>query len=411
MAFTEIMMALGILGLFALFGAILVQLTRGRQRDARLADEARLVARDRASSLEQTIAQLVGAQNEIKGQVSTLSEVHVNAQARTLKVLEERFDGITGKMNVSLSDSAEKTAKSLGEITNRLNVIDEAQKNITELSGQVVGLQHILDNKQARGAFGEIQMEDIFRNALPPSAYAFQSTLSNGKRADGVILLPNPPGPIVVDSKFPLEPYRALRDASDDAALAQAKRDFKQAVKKHIKDISEKYIIIGETAESALMFLPSEAVYAELHANFVDLIEESYRARVWIVSPTTLMATLNTVRAVLKDVAMREQAHLIQVQVGKMMGDVERLHKRVGNLQRHFSQAEGDLKEITTSADKVMRHGEKIEEVQLAVDEKSDGETGLANELSDPAIKSTPADAEQISVVDQGLDPKTPAAH
>lgn len=365
MALTQIIIAAGVLSLFALLGGMLLLLIRGRQRDTRLADEARRVAEARATSLEQTIAQLVGAQSEIKGQVSTLSEAHINAQARTMKVLEERFDGISGKMNVSLTESAEKTAKSLGELTNRLSVIDEAQKNITELSGQVVGLQHILDNKQARGAFGEIQMEDIFRNALPPSAYSFQSTLSNGKRADGVILLPNPPGPIVVDSKFPLESYRALRDAEDDVALVQARRDFKQAVKKHIKDISEKYIITGETAESALMFLPSEAVYAELHANFVDLVEDSYKARVWIVSPTTLMATLNTVRAVLKDVAMREQAHLIQIQVGKMMGDVERLHKRVGNLQKHFSQAEGDLRDITTSAEKVLRHGEKIDEVQL----------------------------------------------
>ncbi len=365
MALTQIIIAAGVLGLFALLGGMLLLLIRGRQRDTRLADEARRVAEARAASLEQTIAQLVGAQSEIKGQVSTLSEAHINAQARTMKVLEERFDGISGKMNVSLTESAEKTAKSLGELTNRLSVIDEAQKNITELSGQVVGLQHILDNKQARGAFGEIQMEDIFRNALPPSAYSFQSTLSNGKRADGVILLPNPPGPIVVDSKFPLESYRALRDAADESTLALARRDFKQAVKKHIKDISEKYIITGETAESALMFLPSEAVYAELHANFVDLVEDSYKARVWIVSPTTLMATLNTVRAVLKDVAMREQAHLIQIQVGKMMGDVERLHKRVGNLQKHFSQAEGDLRDITTSAEKVLRHGEKIDEVQL----------------------------------------------
>lgn len=365
MALTQIIIAAGVLGLFALLGGMLLLLIRGRQRDTRLADEARRVAEARAASLEQTIAQLVGAQSEIKGQVSTLSEAHINAQARTMKVLEERFDGISGKMNVSLTESAEKTAKSLGELTNRLSVIDEAQKNITELSGQVVGLQHILDNKQARGAFGEIQMEDIFRNALPPSAYSFQSTLSNGKRADGVILLPNPPGPIVVDSKFPLESYRALRDAADEGALALARRDFKQAVKKHIKDISERYIITGETAESALMFLPSEAVYAELHANFVDLVEDSYKARVWIVSPTTLMATLNTVRAVLKDVAMREQAHLIQIQVGKMMGDVERLHKRVGNLQKHFSQAEGDLRDITTSAEKVLRHGEKIDEVQL----------------------------------------------
>lgn len=317
MAFTQIIIATGLVGLIALLGVTMLLLIRGRQSDARRADEARLIAAERASSLENTIAQLVGAQSEIKGQVSTLRETHVNDQARTMKVLEERFDGISVKMNVSLTESAEKNTKSLSELATRLEVIDRAQKNITELSGQVVGLQNLLDNKQKRGQFGETQMEDIFRNVLPPNAYEFQAKLSNGKQPDALIKMPNPPGSIVVDSKFPLESYRALRNAEDETAEKEAKRAFKQAIKTHINNIAERYIVPGETAESALMFLPSEAVYAELHANFEDLIEESYKARVWIVSPTTLMATLNTVRAVLKDVAMQEQAHVIQIEVGK----------------------------------------------------------------------------------------------
>lgn len=368
---------------------------RERQDDRRLVEaEAKAAERAeekiRAEKYEQTLAQLASAQSQLAGRLQQLGEAQATSQTKTMKTLEERLDAITGKVNVSLSESAEKTAKSLGEITNRLTVIDEAQKNITELSGQVVDLQHVLDNKQARGAFGEMQMEDIFRNALPPSAYEFQSTLSNSKRADGLIKLPNPPGHIVVDSKFPLESYNALRNAEDDAARIAAARDFKQAVKKHIKDISERYIIPGETAESALMFLPSEAVYAELHANFIDLIEESYKSRVWIVSPTTLMATLNTVRAILKDVAMREQAHLIQAEVAKMMGDIGRLQSRVDNLQRHFGQAEKDLREIGTSATKILRSGEKIEDVQLEdvdVDTEALGSPSETENLKVKAIK------------------------
>ncbi|TNE36298.1 MAG: DNA recombination protein RmuC, partial [Alphaproteobacteria bacterium] len=206
---------------------------------------------------------------------------------------------------------------------------------------------------------------DIVRNALPPSAFELQATLSTRVRVDCLIRLPNPPGPISVDSKFPLESFYALRAAETDEEKKLAERAFRAAFMKHIKDISERYIVPGETADSALMFLPSEAVYAELHANFVDVVEAGFKARVFIVSPTTFMATLNTVRAVLKDARMREQAGLIQVEVGKMMDDVLRLRKRVGNLESHFNLAEKDIREITISTDKVLRTGERISDVQL----------------------------------------------
>jgi DNA recombination protein RmuC len=244
-------------------------------------------------------------------------------------------------------------------------VIDQAQKNITELSGQMVGLQDILSNKQARGAFGEIQLNDLVSSILPPSAYEFQATMENGKRADCLIKLPNPPGSIVVDAKFPLESYHRLHNAENDAEFKKAQSFFKADILKHVKDISEKYIINGVTAESALMFLPSEAVYAELHSNFLDVVEKSYRVKVWIVSPTTLMATLNTVRAVLKDARMREQAGVIQKHVTTLIDDVERLDERVEKLRTHFDRADKAIDTISTSSRKITSKITTIEKIQM----------------------------------------------
>lgn len=265
------------------------------------------------------------------------------------------------KLNASVHGSTVKTTKSLTELQERLATIDKAQANIEKLSGDVLGLQDILSNKQTRGAFGEIQLNDIVSKALPSDAYTFQETLSNGKRADCLIHLPNPPGPIVVDSKFPLEAYEALRNADTKPALEIAARAMKTSVRAHIKAISEKYIIEGETADGALMFLPSEAVYAELHANFPEVVREGFTARVWIVSPTTCMATLNTMRAVLKDARMREQAGAIRKELGLLYSDVDRLGTRVENLDRHFGQAAKDISEIKISADKAGRRAQRLD--------------------------------------------------
>ncbi len=306
------------------------------------------------------------AQNHaLAGRLSQMAEDGRKSQGELGKLLQDRLDKVTERMGKSLDDSSTKTAKSMGEIHTRLKVIDDAQKNISELSNDIVGLQDILANKQARGAFGEVQLENLVASILPPNAYSFQTTLEGGVRVDCLLKLPNPPGPICVDSKFPLESYHHLVNAADDQALKMAMAEFRTAMKKHIKDISEKYIIPGETAESALMFLPSEAVYAELHARFPDIMEMSYTARVWIVSPTTLMATLNTVRAVLKDVRMREQAGVIQKQVKLMEKDVVRLDERATKLAKHLNLAERDVQDIQTSTGKVARHIEKIEAVQL----------------------------------------------
>lgn len=335
-----------------------------------------LLARSRGGrdtgELEARLRQLSDSQAATQAQMAET----LRAQERAIaKQVEDRLSDFGKRVGDRLQESHKEQQSSLSQLRERLAVIDQAQKNITELSTQVVSLQDVLANKQARGAFGEIQLNDLVEGVLPPSAYAFQAQLGNGKRADCLIKLPNPPGPIAIDSKFPLESYEALRKAEDEATAVQARRTFGADVRKHVADIAERYIIPGETAESALMFLPSEAVYAELHANFRNVVEEAFRKRVWIVSPTTLMATLNTVRAVLKDVRMREQAGVIQTEVRKVLEDVTRLDDRVGKLQRHFDQANEDVRQIRISTEKISKRAERIEELEL---EEAEHEQAIA---------------------------------
>lgn len=306
--------------------------------------------------------------SQLGGRLQAMQET----QTQLNRNMEERLEAVGKRLGDGLSEHSKSTSDVIKQVHERLAVIDTAQKNLTDLSDQVMGLQSILSNKQARGAFGEVQLNDLVKDALPPSAYDFQVTLGNGKRADCLLKLPNPPGSIVIDAKFPLESYLALRDAENDDARKVALRGFGTDVMKHVRAIAEKYIVPGETAESALMFLPSEAVYAELHASLPDVVEKSYRARVWIVSPTTLMATLNTVRAVLKDAHMREQAGVIQAEVLNLLTDVGRLDKRVNNLQTHFNLAQKDIGEIQTSSGKITRRAERIEDIQLNDDTPAD---------------------------------------
>lgn len=301
---------------------------------------------------------------ELKVQLERLTVDNRALQAENTKALNDRLDALTQNMGQNLTKSAATTAKSFGEIQERLKVIDEAQTKMEKLGGDIVGLQDILSNKQERGYFGETQMEDLVRNTLPPNAYTFQATLSNGKRPDCLIKLPDPHGDIVLDCKFPLEGYKTLL-AADDSEKATHRKAFAVDVVKHIQAIAEKYLIPGETSDQAMMFIPSEAVYAELHANFPDVVEKSHKARVWIVSPTTLMATLHTARAVMKDAAMQEQAGFIQAEVGKMLEDVVRLDDRVSKLSTHFTQAEKDIDLIQKSTHKITQKATKITEVEM----------------------------------------------
>lgn len=311
--------------------------------------------------LGQRVQSLSEGQERLAGGLHHVSENQAVSQTAMLHVMEQRLAEVSRQMNESLHGTSTRTARSLGELQQRLETIDKAQANIEKLSGNVLSLQDILSNKQTRGAFGEIQLHDIVQKALPSDAYTMQATLSNGKRADCLIHLPNPPGPIVVDAKFPLEAYEAMRRAENPAQVREAAQLMRAAVRAHIRAISEKYILEGETADGALMFLPSEAVYAELHANFPDVVREGFAARVWIVSPTTCMATLNTMRAVLKDARMREQAGAIRRELGELYKDVERLSDRVGNLDRHFGQAAKDLEEIKISSDKASRRARRLD--------------------------------------------------
>jgi DNA recombination protein RmuC len=314
------------------------------------------------------LAQITGrldqlAQSQVAQQAAL--DGRLQDQERNLaRTVEERLGDLGKRVGDRLQESADKAGQSLSDLAARLAVIDRAQANIMELSGQVVGLQNILSNKQARGAFGEVQLGDLVRDLLAPGSYEFQAKVGTG-RCDCLLKLPDPPGPIAIDAKFPLESYRALRAAGTDAERIAAERAFDQALRKHVKDIRAKYIVAGETAESALMFLPSEAVYAELYARFSNVVEESFRARVWIVSPTTLMALLNTVRAVLRDVEMRKEAGQIKIEVERMLEDVTRLGERVGKLGAHFEQARADVDKIRISTDGILRHGEKIRAVDL----------------------------------------------
>ncbi|SDN76594.1 DNA recombination protein RmuC [Lutimaribacter pacificus] len=352
-----VLLVLGGAVLAALFLILLVVAVRAAGRTARVAEPLA----QQIGMLGQRVESLSQGQQQLAGGLTHVSEAQAASQANMLQLMERRLGQVSEKMNENLQGSARRTAQSLGELQQRLQAIDKAQENITKLSGDVLSLQDILSNKQTRGAFGEIQLRDIVGKALPSDSYQWQATLSNGKRADCLIYLPNPPGPIVIDSKFPLEAYEALVNAETQEQLNRANTMMRQAVRAHIKAISEKYILDGETADGALMFLPSEAVYAELHARFPELVREGFAARVWIVSPTTCMATLNTMRAILKDARMREQAGAIRRELGLLFADVERLGARVENLDRHFGQAAKDISEIKISADKAGRRARRLD--------------------------------------------------
>ena len=324
-----------------------------------------------AETLKAAVDAVAQAQTAMDARVMALTETAATGQDTLRRAVDDRLDAVTKRLGDGLAETQRRTGDALRQLHERLALIDRAQENIKELSGEVTSLQALLSNKQRRGAFGEIQMQDLVKTFLPSSAYAFQETLSNRARVDCLIKLPNPPGPVAVDSKFPLEPFIAYSEAEDAAEREQAARTFKAAVLTHVKAIAEKYLLPGETADTALMFVPSEAVYAAIHADFPDLVERGFKARVMIVSPTTFMATLHTMRAVMRDARLRAQAHVIQREVGSLADDVARLDDRVAKLQRHFDQAGEDVRQIRISTEKVVRRAQRIDEVHVS-DEEAD---------------------------------------
>lgn len=302
----------------------------------------------RLSSLSETQQSLAGG----------LGHVAQN-QTQVIGLVEARLADMGRYMGDTLAGNAQVTAASMGALRERLQVIDAAQTKIEALSGNVLSLQDILSNKQARGAFGEVQLEALLSDALPPDAYSLQATLSNGRRVDALIHLEQPLG---LDAKFPLEAWQALARAPDESARQQARQALARALRGHVRAIAERYIIAGETADGALMFLPSEAVYAEIHANMADVLRESFAARVWIVSPSTCMATLNTLRAILKDTRLRTEARAVRREVQLLVEDVTRLSQRIAKLEAHFAAVQGDLSDIRVSADKITRRGARLDD-------------------------------------------------
>ncbi len=318
----------------------------------------------RFGGMQQSIEQRLGemSKQSIESFAKSNNELH--------EILQKRLSEISGQVEKRLDKGFEKTTETFTDVVKRLAMIDEAQKRITELSTNVVSLQEVLTDKRSRGAFGEVQMAGLIRNMMPEGSYALQHTLSNGTRADCVMFLPEPTGNLAIDSKFPLNSFQKMMDdEATETERAVAQKQFRQDIKKHIKDISQKYIIENETSDGAIMFIPAEAVFAEIHAHQPQLVEEANRARVWMVSPTTLMAVLTTARAVLKDTATRKQVHVIQEHLVNLAKDFERFRKRMDNLSKHIKQANKDVDEVHVTAGKISGRFEKIEKVEIVEEE------------------------------------------
>ena len=303
--------------------------------------------------------------NELKGRLQTFAEISVARQGDIARAVNERLDRMTHRVGSDLNETARKTNNSIAKLHERLAVIDTAQKNLTDLSTNMVSLQEILANKQARGAFGQMRMEAIIMDGLPKGAYSFQATLSNGKRPDCLLHMPNTRAGVVIDAKFPLEGFEAFRTARRDEERKEAARRVRVDVARHVEAMAERYFLPGETQDTAILFVPSESVYADLAEHFDDLVQKAHRSRIVITSPNMLMLAVQTMQAILKDVKMREQAHLIQREVVHLMEDTGRLRERVLDLQRHFGQANADIEKILTSSERINSRGRKIEALEF----------------------------------------------
>jgi DNA recombination protein RmuC len=319
-----------------------------------------------ASVLERLAEQARAEQELMQNTLRNMSQ-HLSTAIETLtRTTDGRLEQITGKVTERLEEGFRKTNETFSNVMARLATIDEAQKKIDGLTTNVVTLQELLGDKRSRGAFGEVQLESLIRNLLPPNAYQFQYTLSTGNRVDCVLMLPEPTGMVAVDSKFPLENYhRMLESGVSENDRLQAQRQFRIDVRSHIEDIGAKYILPGETSDGAVMFVPAEAVFAEIHAYHSEIVDFAMQRRVWIVSPTTMMAVLNTARAVLKDVETRRQVHIIKDELGKLGKEFGRFDQRMKKLADHIRQAHEDAEEVRVTSDKISRRFSQIERVEL----------------------------------------------
>jgi len=327
--------------------------------------------RDRKAADDHLI-ELARAQAETSVRIEAMRDLLAGRQAELSRAVNERLDSVSHHLNQSMTTSRQHTVESLQKLSERLAVIDHAQKNITDLASQMTSLHSVLANKQQRGAFGQGRLEIIVRDGLPKGCYEFQHTLSNRSRPDCAVFLPDG-RPLVVDAKFPLEAISALRNATTDDERKQAGARLRADFARHVGDISEKYLIAGETQDLALMFVPSESVYMELHERFEDVVQKAFRANVVIVSPSLLMLAIHVVQQIQRDARMREAADKIHAEVGHLMDDLSRMHDRVAHLQRHFGQANEDLRQILVSAEKVEKRATRIREVEFDGEEAPAG--------------------------------------
>ncbi|MGO7181355.1 DNA recombination protein RmuC [Rhizobium brockwellii] len=349
----------GVLAVF--FVLVIVLLLRGAGIRREQAEEANF----RAEENEARMTELLKIQAEMQGRIAAMTEVFGARQSELNQTISQRLDGMSQRVSSTITEQTKSTHENLQRLQERLAVIDAAQNNIQTLAKDVVGLQAILSNKQTRGAFGQSRMETIVADGLPMGAYAFQQTLSNGSRPDCTIRMPNGAPPLVIDAKFPLEAWNAIRDAGSPEAGKIAGQQFRRDMEVHIRDISEKYLIQGETQDTAFLFVPSESIFAEIHEHFEPVVQKAHRARIVIVSPSLLMLSIQVIQAVLKDQRMRAQAHLIQGEVAILMDDLSRLDERVRKLQGHFAMAQKDIDMVVTSADKLTKRGARIEALEF----------------------------------------------
>lgn len=318
------------------------------------------MAAERAREMDDKVAEMNRLQAELTGRMQSMAEILSTRQGDLARVMADRMDGLRQQVGAGLEQNVRQTSESLGKLQERLAVIDSAQKNLTELTGEVVTLKDVLSNKQARGAYGQGRMEAIIRDGLPAAFFSFQPTLSSGKRPDCLVTLPGDGRGLVIDAKFPLESFTMLREARGDEAKKQASARVRGDVGQHVKDIAERYFLPGETQDMALLFVPSESIYADLHEHFDDVIQKAHRARVMIVSPSLLALAIQLMQSLVRDARMREEAQVIQSEVGKLLDDVRRLGDRVDKLDNHFRQAQDDVSQIKTSAGKVTGRAERI---------------------------------------------------
>lgn len=365
---TDISSGAALLGFGVLVVLLLLVIAIVVARSGRRGAELAMAQTIRADELEERLSEMMRAQSESAGRVDAMGQSLAGRQAEMARAVSDRLDSVTHRVGQSMEQTTRHTVDSLRALHERLGIIDNAHKNLTDLTSQVTTLRDVLANKQSRGAFGQARMETIVRDSLPNGAYAFQHTLSTGKRPDCVIFLPDQ-RPLCIDAKFPLEAVTALQDARGGDEKKYAAQRLRADVLKHVGDIAEKYLIAGETQDTALMFVPSESVYAEIHDGFDDIIQKAYRARIVLVSPSLLMLAIQVMQQILKDARMRDAADLIRTEVMNLGDDLGRLRDRVTRLQKHFGDVNEDVRQILISADKIEKRAGRIEELDFSKDE------------------------------------------